>query len=314
MCEKLYLNDAYLFEYSDDIFIENISIIYQSSNLNVNNNETTQNEQQQLKLVQQLQKKYSFKTLYSITTNKTIFHGQGGGQPSDEGFFKINKIFNFQVIFVKINENSITEHFGYFVEEKELNNENGKNMIEKVMDDNNIWKDLIGCKDVLQKVNKEKRILFTKIHSAAHLMDLAVIESGCDLWKPSRGYHFEDSPYVEYFHNNQLNISLDQLTNILNKKIKELLEIYGNDPNLIQKFIIYKKENNFEDISSLGLQMKIPENLKSQPMIRIVKYGKYECFCSGTHVNLISEIGEFLVTKCKKSKDTVRISYKLKGI
>lgn len=36
-----------------------------------------------------------------------------------------------------------------------------------------------------------------KLHSAGHLLDLAVQNLGFG-WETAKGYHFEDGPYVEY--------------------------------------------------------------------------------------------------------------------
>lgn len=48
-----------------------------------------------------------------------------------------------------------------------------------------------------QFVDEVDRRLFARIHSAGHLLDIAVKKIGL-AWKPGKGYHFADSPYVEY--------------------------------------------------------------------------------------------------------------------
>jgi Ser-tRNA(Ala) deacylase AlaX len=53
---------------------------------------------------------------------------------------------------------------------------------------------------VLQEVEEPFRIANAKLHSAGHLIDVAVkaLKYG---WIPTKGYHFSDGPYVEYSGN-----------------------------------------------------------------------------------------------------------------
>ena len=50
----------------------------------------------------------------------------------------------------------------------------------------------VGC-----KVDEKNRRLCARIHSAGHLLDVAVHDLGFR-WRPGKGYHFPDGPYVEY--------------------------------------------------------------------------------------------------------------------
>lgn len=48
-------------------------------------------------------------------------------------------------------------------------------------------------------LDADKRMLHAALHSAGHAIDHAVLEAvGKGVLKPSKGYHFADSPYVEY--------------------------------------------------------------------------------------------------------------------
>ena len=47
-------------------------------------------------------------------------------------------------------------------------------------------------------VEKDKRMLHSKLHSAGHLLDCAVDELGLDHLVPTKGFHFPAGPYVEY--------------------------------------------------------------------------------------------------------------------
>ena len=47
-------------------------------------------------------------------------------------------------------------------------------------------------------VDEEKRRLYARIHSAGHLLDMAMTMAGRTDLKPGKGYHFATSSYVEY--------------------------------------------------------------------------------------------------------------------
>ena len=47
-------------------------------------------------------------------------------------------------------------------------------------------------------VDEAKRRLFARVHSAGHLLDIAMSLAGRSDLKPSKGYHFAAGAYVEY--------------------------------------------------------------------------------------------------------------------
>ena len=44
----------------------------------------------------------------------------------------------------------------------------------------------------------EFRKINSKIHSAGHLLDVAMRRAGSSDLNPGKGYHFQEGPYVEY--------------------------------------------------------------------------------------------------------------------
>lgn len=50
---------------------------------------------------------------------------------------------------------------------------------------------------VEMKVDGDKRLLYARLHSAGHLLDMAVARLGYQ-WHPSKGCHFPVGAYVEY--------------------------------------------------------------------------------------------------------------------
>ena len=47
-------------------------------------------------------------------------------------------------------------------------------------------------------MDEAKRRLYARVHSAGHLLDIAMQKAGRTDLKPSKGYHFATGAYVEY--------------------------------------------------------------------------------------------------------------------
>jgi len=112
----------------------------------------------------------------AVILDETIFYPQGGGQPADKGeIISGNNIFI--VNDVRLDETGTVWHFGEF--------------------NNNQFQVKAGDKVIL-KIDKDRRILNAKLHSAGHLLDCAVSKIGIENLCPTKGFHFSDGPYVEY--------------------------------------------------------------------------------------------------------------------
>ena len=109
----------------------------------------------------------------AIILDKTIFYVQGGGQPSDTGFITTTTN-SFEVTKVIYNLDGEVYHLGHFT--------NGDFKIGDL---------------AILKVDQSKRQLHSKIHSAGHLIDLAIKNLGLD-WLPIKGFHYPEGSYVEY--------------------------------------------------------------------------------------------------------------------
>ena len=109
-----------------------------------------------------------------VHLSKTIFHPQGGGQPSDSGRISTGeKSFNIEDVSLDRSKDRILLKIKKF--------EGIDNEIQK------------GRKFDLE-IDEAKRRLHARIHSAGHLLDVAVKENGLD-WIPGKGYHFVDGKY-----------------------------------------------------------------------------------------------------------------------
>jgi len=112
---------------------------------------------------------------YSIVVDQTVCHPQGGGQPFDTGFVYGNDSAVFQINDARMDRDTeCIRHIGNFI--------NGH---FKIGD------------EVKIEIDKDKRLLYCRLHTAGHLIDAALHLIGYD-WEPTKGYHFPNGPYVEY--------------------------------------------------------------------------------------------------------------------
>ena len=198
-----------------------------------------------------------------LILDQTVFYPQGGGQPYDIGIIKSEDAqFVFEVREVRFIEGDVY-HIGT-VKKGEI---------------------IIGTK-VECNVEKERRVLNTRLHSAGHLVDLVLKELSID-WVPGKGYHFPQGAYIEYS---------GSLDNLDIEKLK--LDI----------------EQEAHEIISRNIETKLvfdETKLQNGKPMRTVYYGDFGIPCGGTHVSNLSEIGNIKIRKIKKEKDAIRVSYEM---
>lgn len=114
-----------------------------------------------------------------VVLESTIFHPQGGGQPSDEGHITASEGDAKFVINSLVEKQGVIWHVGKF-EPAEGHSAFTPNS-------------QVDC-----SVDEAKRRLYARVHSAGHLLDIAMSKAGRSDLKPSKGYHFATGAYVEY--------------------------------------------------------------------------------------------------------------------
>ncbi|CAF1341126.1 unnamed protein product [Didymodactylos carnosus] len=203
---------------------------------------------------------------FQITLDRTIFHPQGGGQPYDVGTIS-NDDAVFNVNEVRMNPQGIVIHTGEY--------EHGT---------------LAPGQTVNLHVDEARRRLNCRLHSAGHLLDVAVRNAELSL-VPGKGYHFIDAPYVEY--DGKIEPALRESSlNRIQIELKKLLTI----PFPVK--VIFENTDNGDPITySVKRQVSIADG--------------YTCPCGGTHVHNIRDIGNVEVTKLRVQGPKTRISYKL---
>jgi Ser-tRNA(Ala) deacylase AlaX len=206
----------------------------------------------------------------SIILDRTVFYPQGGGQPSDTGRLD-GAEGSFLVEDVRWLDGEV-RHFGS-IERGELRE----------------------GEHVRLAVDRERRELHTRLHSAGHVVDMAVHRLGLG-WIPGKGYHFPQGPYVEY--EGRLDRDRDELVELLDTEAGALVAAD------------FATEMRFVEVRELpDYCQSIPANLPAGKPVRVVLYHDFGVACGGTHVSRLGEIGRIRIRKIKGKGDQVRVSY-----
>lgn len=206
----------------------------------------------------------------AVILKETIFYPQGGGQPADTGEI-VSENAVFFVEDTRLDENGTVWHFGEFekgsFKEKEA---------------------------VTLKIDKQKRILNAKLHSAGHLIDCAIEEMGIKNLKPTKGFHFPQGAYVEY-------------EGVIENPNDIVLELENTVNDLIAKDLRLEKQDlTSKEAEERGIWSPAGKSA------RVVNFEGFSvCGCGGTHVNSSSEIQKINIRKIKCKKGKTKISYKL---
>jgi Ser-tRNA(Ala) deacylase AlaX len=159
-------------------------------------------------------------------------------------------------------------------------------------------------------VDGEKRKLYARIHSAGHLLDIAVSKAGLT-WVPGKGYHFADAPYVEYVGSLD-GLNLENIRKCIQEECDRLIKgTEGGDARKVYTIYIIIQVVNLTPLEYEQKLGTIPEYLKTVEEIRYVELCEDDkgCPCGGTHVEHVSEISTLNVTKIVKKGKNVRVCY-----
>ncbi len=213
--------------------------------------------------------------LITIYLDATIFYPQGGGQPFDLGSIS-NASGTFDVQQVRFSPDGLVHHIGIFTSGS-----------------------LKTGDSVELLVDGARRMLNNKLHTAGHLVDVAMIQAGYD-FEPSKGYHFPDSPYVEY----KGSIPPEEREEA-KLKLEAELETLVHSGDSVKWRTVNGKEALKEDCKY------IPDYLPEGKPIRVVTISGLGCPCGGTHLRTNAEIGKISIKKIKVKGGNTRVSYRL---
>lgn len=207
-----------------------------------------------------------------IILDQTIFYPQGGGQPFDKGIIH-NDNATFAVQEVRFVD-GIVKHSGVFE----------KGTLKSG--------DKVTC-----SIDKERRLLLSRLHSAGHVIDIAVEKLGYD-WLPGKAYHFPEGPYVEY--------SFPDAATLDKEALKKTLETTCNE------IIGHNLKTNVQRMPKEQLATvckHVPDYIPTDKPSRVVMFGSFACPCGGTHVSNLSDIGTVTIRKIRIDGNIIRISY-----
>lgn len=213
----------------------------------------------------------------AVILDQTCFYPRGGGQDWDQGVIKgLNG--GLTVEEVRLDEKGVVHHIG--AKQGALSEGN-----------------TVSC-----QVDPETRQLNTKLHSAGHLIDMALSEFKPD-WIAVRGAHYPHMSFVEYklpegaILNDNFIPDLQEKLNMLSKND------YENKLLFVPKDELAKYCRHVSD--------NIPDNKPT----RVVLYSQdFGIPCGGTHIKRVKDIGEITITKAKIKKGLAKVSYAVAGI
>ncbi|KAL7620448.1 hypothetical protein AAE478_009443 [Parahypoxylon ruwenzoriense] len=221
-----------------------------------------------------------------VVTEQTIFHPQGGGQPSDVGVIKGPDGASFDVSMARmsaINEGEVL-HFGRFA---------NPSSIFKSGD------------TVTQTIDSERRNLYSRYHTAGHVLGSAVrhlLEKEIANFDELKASHFPESAACEF-------------QGLIEGKWKDAIQARVDD--YISKDMPVEIDWWDEgDFKVNGLERLIPDRkamgMADDEKFRVVKIIGAEVYpCGGTHVDSTELCGKTNVKKISRAKGTSRVSYVL---
>lgn len=241
---------------------------------------------------------------YVVVTKDTIFHAQGsirrasigtncnahnltgGGQPTDVGVMTSasDAAAKFEVTSVRMDasNNGQVLHLGQFSAQNFRPGD-----------------------AVRQNVDADKRLLYSRLHTAGHVLGAAVrhlLEDQIEGFDELKASHFPDSAGCEFqglIDGKHKAAIQDRLTEYIQRAVPVEIDFWSEDD--------FRKE---------GLERLIPDRSLLPPgedKFRVVKLVGLETYpCGGTHVDTSDQCGDVNVKKISRSKGTSRVSYTVK--
>jgi Ser-tRNA(Ala) deacylase AlaX len=213
-----------------------------------------------------------------IVLDQTCFYARGGGQDWDKGKIKGSEA-TFIVDEVRLDETGVVHHIG-----------------------NISGGDFKSGDEVECKVDHNRRFVNMRLHSAAHVIDMAVADMGLD-WVGTKGQHYPHLSAVEYDGTWEPN-KAEEIRVELERRTNQFIE-QGSSNSI-----------RFMPVSEMPTVCRhIPDNIPTNKPGRVVMYGNnFGVPCGGTHVKDIHQVGMVTISKLKEKKGVIRVSYAVEGI
>lgn len=214
---------------------------------------------------------YDDKGVY-LLLNQSIFYPQGGGQPADQGMI-IHENVSYKVVDVR----NISGDIRHYI----INNDQAIDL----------------GSSVITKVDKNRRIINSKYHTAGHLI-AAVIEKTRPEIKAIKGHQFPGEAFIEF--EGYLNDEKDFIAKII-VNIKQAIK---------DNYSVKTAELNLEDMN-ISNEAFNDHILKGKPPRVCNISGFSPVPCGGTHVKTLAEISDLEIKKYKVKQGKIKIYYEV---
>ncbi|RAL13409.1 putative alanine--tRNA ligase [Aspergillus homomorphus CBS 101889] len=225
-----------------------------------------------------------------VITEQTIFHPQGGGQPSDVGSMTFaTTATKFAVTAVRMGQ---AQHDGQVLHLGRFESSDGVEMAAFKPGDS-----------IQQAIDVEKRTLYSRLHTAGHVLGAAVrhlLENEVEGFDELKASHFPDLANCEF-------------RGLIDGKWKDPIQA-KLDEYLAAKLPVQVEWWDEEDFRANGLERLIPDRellgVPAGEKFRVVNIVGAEVYpCGGTHVETTDRCGPTKVRKISRSKGISKVSY-----
>jgi Ser-tRNA(Ala) deacylase AlaX len=241
-----------------------------------------------------------------VITDATIFHPQGGGQPSDQGSMHTasGAWFDVQSVRMAASQPDLAFHLGRFKNAAEVESPIVAGVVQNGLE---VTVPPIFRPDepVTQTLDTEKRLLYSRYHTAGHVLGAAVrhlLEDKIEGFDETKASHVPGSASCEF---------IGAIEGKWKDDIQARLDAYIEQDMPVE--IDWWDEGDFR---ANGLERLTPDRqamgLADGEKFRVVKIVGAETYpCGGTHVASTKLCGKTDVRKISRSKGTSRVGYNL---
>lgn len=217
-----------------------------------------------------------------VLTDSTIFHPQGGGQPSDVGVMTSHGA-RFDVRMVRMSDGEVL-HLGRFADASSV---------------------LRPGDEATQDIDVERRLLYSRYHTAGHVLGAAVrnlLEGEVDNFDETKASHVPESAACEF-------------RGLIEAKWKDAIQ-QKVDEYVRKDMPVEIDWWDEDDFRAHGMQRQIPDReamgMAADDKFRVVKIVGAETYpCGGTHVLSTRQCGKTNVRKISRAKGMSRVGYLL---
>ncbi|RDW72619.1 uncharacterized protein DSM5745_07791 [Aspergillus mulundensis] len=246
--------------------------------------------------------------IFAITTQKTVFYPQGGGQPSDTGLIALRTSAAskpglnaegdgegnaFQVLLVRKTPDGEILHFGRFPT-------TGTSSTHTLTQQPALQ--LAADQPVTLRIDAQKRDYHSRLHTAGHILGLAMRLLAPELGerKKVKANHFPGEACMEFE-----GLLYNEHKALIQAKVDELVGL-----DLAVKISWWGEEE--VERRKDELDMVEGREVGGMGKVRIAEIGELDANpCGGTHVASTKETGRITIRKISRQKGVSRVSYEV---